>query len=101
MGGIIDHRVAEYVVPGDVLFRAALRQEITLGEQAAIIHTHQQRAIRPVANEFLIVPAALNHHVGNTQRQRGIRARPHLQPHIRLFGDSGPARIDHDQAPRV
>ena len=47
--------------------------------------------------KFMIVPAALQHDVRETQRQRAIGAGLDLQPDIGAFGHPCATRIDHDQ----
>src|SRR5579859_5335523 len=60
-GWIVDDGTAQRLAPGRVLFWAAFRSEIGLGEQAARVGAHEQWAVRPVAHKFAIVPAALEH----------------------------------------
>ena len=55
------------------------------------------RPVAPVADEVAVVPAALDHDVGEAQRQRAVGARAHAQPDIRLAGEPDMARIDDDQ----
>ena len=44
-----------------------------------------------------VVPAALDHQVGEAERERAVGAGAHAQPDIGLVGEPGVARIDHDQ----
>ena len=69
-----------------------------MGQQLSIVCTHEQRAVGPITDEFMIVPAVRNHHSGDAERQSTIAAGPHLQPEIGFPGRTGAARIDQDQA---
>ena len=78
--------------------RPAGSGELVRAEQAPGVGPHEQRGVGPAAHEGLVVPAALEHHVDQRQRQRRIGAGPDLQPVLGLAGEPGAARVDHDEA---
>ncbi|MCG3209862.1 MAG: hypothetical protein FOGNACKC_03489 [Anaerolineae bacterium] len=96
-GRVVEHRAAFGLIPGHVATGAAWGGKIACGQQAAVIRANEQGAIRPVPDKGPIVPAFLNHHIGQAQSQSAIGARPHLQPDIGLLGQPGVAGIDHNQ----
>ena len=59
-----------------------------------MVGPHQERAVGPFGDEVAVVPPALDHHVGEAERQRPIGSGPHPQPDIGLAGETDPARID-------
>ena len=96
-GGVVRDKPRRRAVPSEEAARIAGRREILPGQQAAGIGAHQQWSIAPVADEVAVEPAALDHHIGDAERQRAIGARPHPQPQIRLVGETGVAWVDDDQ----
>ena len=85
-------------VPGDVAASLPARREITFGQHAAVVGTHQHRTVAPIADELAIVPAALDHQIGDAEGERAIGARPHTKPEIGLVAETDMPRIDHDEA---
>ena len=76
---------------------AAARCHVALGKQSAGVAAHQQRPVAPIADEIAVVPAALDHQVGEAERQRAVGAGPHPKPDVGLVGETDLARVDHDQ----
>ncbi len=95
---IVEERLRRGVVPGDVPSRATLRGEVALGQQAAGVRAHEQRAVGPVADEGAVVPAALDHDAGDAEGERAVAAGPHPQPEVGLIGEPDAAGIDDDQS---
>ena len=77
--------------------RVAARRQVALGQQATGVGAHQQRPVAPGADEVAVVPAALDHQVGEAERERAVGAGPHPQPDIGLAGEADMARVDDDQ----
>jgi hypothetical protein len=73
-------------------------RQVACGQHSPRIGAHQQRAIAPSAHEVGIIPVVLNHQVGQAEGDRAVRAGPYSQPDIRLAGEAGVARIDHNQS---
>ena len=69
-----------------------------MGQQTPVVGAHEQRAIRPVANEVSLVPAALDHDVRDAEGKGSVRSRPHLQPNVGFLGRTGATRVNHNQA---
>ena len=84
------------LVPGEVAARA-LEAHVARAQQSTVIVAHQQGPVAPGLDERPVVPAVLDHQVGETQCQCAVAARADAQPDIRLGAHSDPARIDHDQ----
>ena len=63
--------------------------EVALGQQPAGVGAHQVRPVAPLADEVAIVPAALDHQIGEAERERAVGAGPHPQPDIGLAGQAG------------
>ena len=53
--------------------------------------------VGPVADEVGVVPAVLDHHVGEGQRECRVGAGPDPQPVVGLGGEARLARVDDDQ----
>ncbi len=66
-------------------------------EQLARIAAHEQRRVRPLAHERLVVAAFRDQEVDEAERQRAVGARPHLQEHVGAGGGADAARIDDHQ----
>ena len=66
-------------------------------QQPPGIVAHQQGPVAPRPDERPVVPAVLDHQVGEAERQRAVGARADAQPDIRLGAEPDLARIDHDQ----
>ncbi len=96
-GGIVEHRAIAGLVPGDQEARIAACGEIRGGEEAPGLRMQQQRAVAPVPHEVAVVPAFLDHHAGNAQREGAVAARPDAEPEIGLVGEAGLAGIDDDE----
>ena len=93
---IITDGAVGFQIPGDKLSRAAGNQ-VLCPEQPVGIGAHQKRSIAPRADERLVEPSALDHDVGQTQRECTVGSRAHPQPDIGFVGKPGVARVDHDQ----
>ena len=96
-GGVVRNRAGRVRVPRDEAFRVTGRGQVGFAQEGAGIGAHQMGPVAPVADEIAVVPPALDHDIGQPQRQRPIRAGPHTQPDIRLVRQAGTARVDHDQ----
>ena len=96
-GGVIRHQPRRRAVPGEDAARIAVRFEVAFGQQAAGVGAHQVRPVAPLADEVAVVPAALDHQMGEAERQRAVGAGPHPQPEIGLAGEADMARVDDDQ----
>ena len=96
--GIVDDGRPRRFVPGEISARASRGRDVALGEQPSVVRANQERAVRPLADEGAIVPATLDHDVGDAERQRAVGAGPHAQPEVSLGGEPGAARIDDDEA---
>src|SRR6266568_6605602 len=96
-GRIIGDRTVHRLAPGHIPVGAALSIKIALGQQTAAVRAHQQWAVRPVTDEVAIIPAALDHDMGNAERQRAVGTRSHSQPEIRLVRGPSAAGVDNNQ----
>lgn len=95
--GVVEHRAAARLVPGDEVARIAAAGNIRRGQEASGLGMHQQRAVAPVAHEVAVVPALLDHHAGDAKGESAVAARPHAEPEIGLVGKPGLAGIDDDE----
>ena len=95
--GIDHHRCRCGLVPGDIGVTASVCRKIGAGQVTAGCRVNEERPGAPVAQKRFVVPALLDHHPGNAERQGAIAAGPHAQPLIRLYRAACPPRIDHDQ----
>ena len=93
---VVRHRTGWRGVPGEA-GRIAVRRQVALGQHPAGVGAHQHRTVAPGADEVTVVPAALDHQVGDAEGERAVGAGPHPQPEIGLVGETDMARIDHDQ----
>jgi hypothetical protein len=75
----------------------AVRLGVAFGQEPARVGTHEMRPVAPLADEVSVVPAALDHHVGETERQRTVAAWTDPEPLIGLAGEADMARVDDDQ----
>jgi hypothetical protein len=96
-GGVIRHQPCRRAIPGEGAARTAARHEVVLGQRPAGVGAHQKRPIAPLADEIAVVPAALDHHMGEAECQRAVGAGPHPEPQIGLVGEARMARVDHDE----
>ena len=96
-GRIVRHRPTSGAIPRNIVRGAAHRGEIGGGEEAAGVGPHQERAVRPVADEVAIVPALREHDGGQSQRERAVGARTHAQPLIRPGRRPRAPRVHYDQ----
>ena len=96
-GGVVRHQAPCRAIPGERAARIAARLEVVLGQQAARVRADQVRPVAPGADEVAVVPAALDHHVGEAEGEGAVRAGPHPEPHVRLAGEPDMARVDDDQ----
>src|SRR6185437_5936927 len=76
---------------GEEATRVAACRKIGLDQQPPGVGAHEQRTVAPGADEVAVVPAALDHHIGEAERQGAVAARPRAQPQIGLGGE--PHRI--------
>ena len=79
-GSIVRHRPRCGAVPGEGAARISRRCEILLGQQTAGVGAHQQRPVAPIADEIAIVPAALDHDIGDAEGEGAVGARTHPEP---------------------
>jgi len=57
-------------IPGNELSRAAGGSQMLCFQQPVGIGAHQERSVAPRPDELLVVPPSLDHHVGQTKRER-------------------------------
>jgi hypothetical protein len=81
---IVDDRPRGRRVPRNVAVRIAGEIEIGGGEESPRVVAHEERAVRPVADELAIPAALREHHAGQAERQRAVAPGSHAQPLIRL-----------------
>jgi len=93
--GIVDGGPRRGRIPYDVAIGVAA--ELGRAEEAPVVVAHEERAIRPVADEIVIVPTIADHHAREPERQCPVGSRPHAQPLIRLRGQPRASRIDDDE----
>ena len=55
------------------------------------------KSVAPVAHKILVVQLLLDQDADDPQRQCGVRARPDLEPQVRLSGQGDEAGIDDDE----
>ena len=98
-----DLRVFRLRVPDHEPIRSAVGDEIALAQRPRPRAVHEERGVGQVAHEVAVVPALLQHHAGDPERERAVGARPDPQPQVRLVRGAGPPRIDDDElrAPRA
>jgi len=77
--------------------RIAVRFEVPLRQKAARIGAHQHRPVTPATDEVAVVPAALDHQMGEAEGEGAVGPGAHPEPEISLVGEARMARIDHDQ----
>src|SRR5262249_2916096 len=85
------------LVPGHVAPSATGCGEVVFSQQTPVVRTYEQRTVGPVADEGAIIPATLDHDMGDAQRKRAVSTRSHAQPEIRLVRRPGAAGINHNQ----
>ncbi len=94
------HRTAHLVHQGEAVRPPALR--ISLGEQLAGVHAHQQRQVGLLGNEGFIDVTALDDLAGHCQRQRTVGAGVQRHPQVSLDGRGRVVgRNAHDLRPVV
>ena len=94
---VVWHRPIKCDVPGDVAAALATRREIAFGQHAAVVGTHKHRTVAPGADKLAVVPAPLDHQIGDAEGESAVGAWPHPQPEVRLVAETDMPRIDHDQ----
>jgi hypothetical protein len=58
------------------------------------VRPYQERTVRPLADEVLIVELLLQQNVDHRQGQGAVTPRPDLEPEVRLFGHARLTRVD-------
>ena len=71
--------------------------QITSGEQRAGVVADQERRVRPLAGERVVITAVTDQQMDEPERERAVGTGADLKPHVGLVGKTDTPGIDHQQ----